>query len=315
MGTGGIAARHLAALQAIGAEVVAHVSRDAGRAGAAAEKWGGTGYDDVHKMLDVETPDALWICVPPAAHGEPELAALERGVPLFVEKPLSASAPDAERLAAAVRTAGIPVAVGYHFRAFDHVAAVREELTGRTVELVRGAWHGETPAPAWWRNKTASGGQLVEQATHVLDLARHLAGEADAVCAGVSGGGQASGDAASDVDRATAAMVRFRGGAIGTFTATRILSGATDVGLELYCDGIRIAVDRTSASFTTAAGTRTVAATGDPFVTENRAFLHAVQTGDAGAVLCTYDDALATHRLCCDLQGMADATTEGGRSE
>lgn len=306
-GTGAMAARHLAALgRAGGTTVAGHLSRDLARANAAAEQWGGHGYDDIDKMLYTEAPDALWICVPPDAHGELEMAALRRGVPLFIEKPLAAGIADAERIAAAVAEAAIPVAVGYHFRAFGHVRAARAELAGRTVELVRGAWHGETPAPLWWRDRARSGGQMVEQATHVVDLARHLVGEATVECAAAVRGDGDPADGGSDVSRVTAAILRFAGGAVGAFSATRILDAAADVGLELYCDGLKVVIDRRQATFTTGSGTRTIIAQDDAFVAENQAFLTAVRTGDPGAVLCGYDDALRTHRLCCQMQQRAE---------
>ena len=50
-------------------------------------------------MLDAEGLDAAYVCVPPFAHGAPELAVFERGLPFFVEKPLAADLETAEQIA------------------------------------------------------------------------------------------------------------------------------------------------------------------------------------------------------------------------
>ena len=44
--------------------------------------------------------------------------------------------------------------------------------------MIVGEYHVGTPAARWWRRRAESGGQFVEQACHLVDLARVLAGEA-----------------------------------------------------------------------------------------------------------------------------------------
>jgi predicted dehydrogenase len=56
-------------------------------------------------------------------------------------------------------------------------------MAGRTVRLVHGTWLDKVPPVAWWTDPTRSGGQVVEQAVHVLDLARVLVGEVREVTA------------------------------------------------------------------------------------------------------------------------------------
>src|SRR4051794_12654755 len=60
--------------------------------------------------------DALWVCVPPFAHGTIEERAAATGVGLFVEKPLGLTVADARRVHSAVTAAAIPTAVGHHWR-------------------------------------------------------------------------------------------------------------------------------------------------------------------------------------------------------
>src|SRR5579862_4202549 len=51
--------------------------------------------------------DAVYVCVPPFAHGAPEAAILAAGVPLFVEKPLAVTGETAEHIGTQVDAAGV----------------------------------------------------------------------------------------------------------------------------------------------------------------------------------------------------------------
>ncbi len=57
-------------------------------AGDLAASCGARVVPDVAGVL-AEGPDAVYVCVPPFAHGPAERAVIEAGIPLFVEKPIS----------------------------------------------------------------------------------------------------------------------------------------------------------------------------------------------------------------------------------
>ena len=44
---------------------------------------GAKAYSNVEQMLDATKPDAVYICVPPFAHGEIEAQVVERGIPFW----------------------------------------------------------------------------------------------------------------------------------------------------------------------------------------------------------------------------------------
>jgi myo-inositol 2-dehydrogenase/D-chiro-inositol 1-dehydrogenase len=83
----GLHAGSLAGLQ--GVEVAAVADPLPGRAEALAARVGARAYPDHRRMLNAEPLDGVYVCVPPFAHGPPELAVLERGLALFVEKPIA----------------------------------------------------------------------------------------------------------------------------------------------------------------------------------------------------------------------------------
>src|SRR5262249_39660859 len=70
------------------------------------------------QLFDGAKLDAVLICSPSQTHAEVTLAALERGLDVFVEKPMCITLGDADRIIEARRRAGKVVQVGYMKR-FD----------------------------------------------------------------------------------------------------------------------------------------------------------------------------------------------------
>lgn len=296
IGTGAFARRHLQVLSSEpDVQIVGHVSARPDRAKAAAKEWGGQAYANAADLVDGARPDAVWISIPSSAHGAIEETLVDAGVPFFVEKPIAVDIGTAESIARKLARTPVIAAVGYHWRAMDTVPEVRSVLARHPVRLVQGAWLDTLPSSRWWHRRATGGGQIIEQATHPIDLARSLVGEAKIL-------GMTEGDARSeeiDVAMATAALLRFDNGAPAVFTATNVLEGPAAVYLQLACDGLLITILRHQVTYDTGREKRDVPVRNDPIVDENRAFLAAVRAGDQSKVFCTYPDALESHRLCC----------------
>jgi predicted dehydrogenase len=145
---------------------------------------------------------------------------------------------------------------------------------------------------------------MVEQATHLLDLARHLVGEARVLHAVADRPPRAT-HPDLDVASVSTAALRFASGALGTVTATCLLGASARVELQLMREGELITVTQGSVTYDDGRERREVRVVGDPVAAEDRAFLDAVRAGDPAAVVCTYEDALGTHRLAHDV---ADAS-------
>ena len=294
LGAGGVGARHARTLAGFAdVELVGICDPDAAAREALAGPLGVPSLDDLDELLRAR-PDAVWICVPPFAHGGPEEAVLAAGLPFFVEKPLAADLPTAERVARAVAGAGLPTATGYHWRHLDTVDRARAALAGAAVRLVQARWWGSTPPPAWWSREGASGGQVVEQATHVLDLLRVLAGEVAEVTGLAAGSTRAS----RDVPDATAAVLRLESGAVGTVSTSCVLSGPTAAGLELLADGLAVELTETSLRVRTATGDTGEQPAVDPRHAVDRAFVDVLAGGPPAPGLVDVGEALRTHRLC-----------------
>lgn len=305
IGAGGIARRHLAVLiKESGVEIAAHTGGGNATATENARVYGGRAYPELATLLDGERIDAAWVCVPPGSHGEIERTLIAREIPFLVEKPLAADDASPEALAGEIAASGLPVAVGYHFRALDTLDDLRQELTTRPPQMVIGAWHGSMPGVPWWRKQALSGGQTVEQATHLFDLARFLVGEGEVVAAQatyppkpVLPGG--------DVVGVSAALLRFDSGQPGSFTSTCLLGASTPAYLQFICEGLLVTITQQAVTYDRAGERREVRTGVDPFVVENRAFLDAVRAGNEGGIFSTYADALKTHRLVCAVRAAA----------
>ena len=93
IGTGGISRPHRKHLKNMDdVEVVAMCDLEKDRVAEAAEEWNAAVYTDYKTMLENEEMDALYVCIPPFAHEEQEIIAAEKGIALFVEKPVSVTA-------------------------------------------------------------------------------------------------------------------------------------------------------------------------------------------------------------------------------
>lgn len=296
VGAGGIAARHIQALQEFPeVEIAAITSHSLEKAQELAAKCGPNTktYETYSELLDKEALDALYICTPPFAHGEFELEAIKRDIPLFVEKPLSADAETAEKIFEAIQAKGLVTAVGYQWRYLDTTELTQSLLAANPARMVLGCWLDALPSPYWWKIDNLSGGQMVEQTTHMFDLSRVLIGEIKRVYAL----GWHSGSTQDEVDRVTTATVEFDNGVIGTFSSTSLLPSLYRRGLEFFCEGRTIALAYQEVTIDEGPNQRrTEKVAVDPFVRENRDFLEAI-TGGENRIRCDYAEAMKTHRV------------------
>jgi predicted dehydrogenase len=295
VGAGGVAKRHarvLAGLPNVQLVGVTDVVPQAAR-GLAAD-YGASVRPDVAALL-ADGVDAIYVCVPPFAHGPAERAVIDAGVPLFVEKPIEIKLDKARGTAALIAERGLLTAVGHHWRYSAVVERARKVLGDRPIRLVCGAWLDKVPPVAWWPHRDRSGGPVVEQTAHVLDLARHLAGDVTEVNAVGSGIPPAIDGA--DIDGATAATLRFAGGAVGTLAATCVLGWKQRAGLEIYADGLALAITEDRLTVRDGDGEWSMDTEPDAArVAVDRAFIEAVR-GAGDDVRVPYAEALRTHAL------------------
>ncbi|HET6387046.1 MAG TPA: Gfo/Idh/MocA family oxidoreductase [Armatimonadota bacterium] len=257
---------------------------------AAANDTGASFYTDHRALLDRGDLDAVYISVPVFAHGAPEFDAIERGIPFLVEKPVALEMAMAQEIAARVEKRGLITAVGYQLRYAGTVDRARELLAGKRVGLVVGKYWCDSGAgdpSRWVRQMSRSGGQLVEQATHTIDMMRYLVGEIEEVfCVSVS-------RVLDQIDCPdfNAITLKFKNGAAGSLTT----SWASSIGWS-NANVLDILYENALLNWTY--GKLTVQSDGaveetSPNVGDiDRVFIDAVQRGDAAGIRSPYSDAV-----------------------
>jgi predicted dehydrogenase len=224
LGCGSIGARHANATAALAGQMqlVACCGRDAERVAAFARPYGATAYVDFRRMLDVAALDLLIVALPPFAHAGEVEAAARAGIHLLVEKPIALNLTRAKAMTDAAGEAGVVAACGFMYRfgdavaRWDRLAAAGE--TGR-VGLFTGQFHCQALHAEWWRERARSGGQMVEQLIHIVDLARHQLGEPQTVYARAANFFHRSTER-YDSDDASAMILGYDDGRIGVLNAT-----------------------------------------------------------------------------------------------
>jgi myo-inositol 2-dehydrogenase/D-chiro-inositol 1-dehydrogenase len=295
IGTGNIAQLHLQRLQQIeGAEIVALCDLDLERAEAAQKKFGGIAYNDSHQMLDKERLDAVYVCIPPFAHLDQELEAVERGIHLYVEKPITLDVELGKRIEQAIQQRGVIAACGYNWRYLDTVERLKSLVDQEPIGLAVGHWFGGVPRASWWKNRYQSGGQLVEQTTHIVDLARYLLGNVAEV--GAYGfQGLINDIPGYNIEDASVVVLKFQGGTIGTITSSCLLTGGGGTaGLTLLGRDLRVDCEAGKLRIERLRQVQEFIPEGDPYLRASQAFLEAVATGDGTGIRSTYADGLRT---------------------
>jgi len=306
IGAGGIAHRHFGVLETMpDVAVVAVADPDQGRAEDAARRMGATPYPDLDTMLADADLDAVYICVPPFAHGPAERACIASGLPFFVEKPISLDLSLAEEIAEEVAAAGLITAVGYHWRYLDTMDEARAHLAHNPAHLMQGFWIDQTPPPEWWWREDHSGGQVVEQATHIIDAARFLAGDVTEVF-GLSAHRERGDFPGLTVPTATAATLRFASGAVANLGSTCLLRWNHRVGLHVFSDAMALEITDHDLMVDVGQGRPVRHAQGDPVWREDRDFVEAVM-GRENRIRCPYAEALETHRVALAITRSAQA--------
>ena len=128
IGTGFIGAVHIEQLRRLGnVEVVALVKTHdpQGKAQALCVP---KGYSDYREMIDRENLDSVHICTANNSHYAIADYALDRGLHVICEKPLTLTAAEADKLAAKAKEKGLVNAVNYNCRYYPMVYQMREMI-------------------------------------------------------------------------------------------------------------------------------------------------------------------------------------------
>jgi predicted dehydrogenase len=137
-------------------------------------------YTDFHDLFKENRLDLVLICLPPFCHSDEVEIAANHGVNILIEKPIALTSEHAWRMVEAVEKAGVTTQVGFMFRfglAIERLKAMIADETAGQVGLMTTRYFCNALHAPWWRMRDKSGGQIVEQVIHMVDLMRYLMGD------------------------------------------------------------------------------------------------------------------------------------------
>lgn len=238
VGTGWFGRMHAEKLASMeGVNVAAFCATSSEKAAIAAQPYrDARGYTSINDMLDDRKLDAVYICVPPFAHGEIELVLIERGIPFLVEKPIGLNIDTPQSILEKVEQSGLITSAGYHFRYMEGTDRARQILQERSIGMALGYWMGSMPGVSWWRSMQGSGGQFVEQTTHIVDLLRYLLGEVTEVYAAYGNRIMAEKEEGVTVPDVGTVTLKLASGSVATISNTCAIAGGDRAGLHIYTD-------------------------------------------------------------------------------
>ncbi len=173
LGTGGISGAHVRGWQSVeDAQITALCDIRPEQM----EKYDGLGavkYTDADEMLEKERLDILDICLPTYLHVEYSLKALERGIHVLCEKPVSLRAEDVEDIYEAAQRNGVRFMAAQVVRFWPEYAALKEICeSGKYGKLLSGSMSRLGVYPRWSRewylDESLSG--LVPFDLHIHDV-------------------------------------------------------------------------------------------------------------------------------------------------
>lgn len=321
IGTGGVSPAHLNYLKTRkGVRIAALCDIRADQVAKRRKEYGGTAFTDFRKMLDKTRLDAVWICTPPSVRKDPLIACADRGIPVFCEKPVEHNAAKGRAISAALARRKAKVQIGYVFRYVPVVNALRRAIKNDSIHMVQSVYGCNVSLtmglPNWFYDKAKSGGALVDQGTHNLDLLRFLFGEIRTIH-GLAANPVRKKTGRYTIDETIGLLFQFRNGMLGTHNHTWVenswrneivLSGENHIYRVDLNKGYLIADGKPFAHAKSAKNTLLPAAGTANQIWfqddgssihqhENEYFLKQVTSGNWSQNLSTYADGLKTFQL------------------
>ncbi|SFT14621.1 Gfo/Idh/MocA family protein [Paenibacillus sp. BC26] len=269
-------------------------------------------YEDFNTMLEKETLDAVYICLPPYAHQGQVEAAASKSIAVFLEKPIALNTEIAERMTAAVEGAGVVSQVGYHNRfgaAVKELKRLIEDGTAGIPTLFDGRYDCNSLHSSWWSDRNLSGGQVFEQVIHTYDLAMYFLGTPDKI-SGFTANLNHREAVGYTVEDTSAAVIRFRSGAMASITASNCaVPGEWNCSFTVICSKLTAYfTSANDAEFVFTGGSenarQTFASELDVYEDETVAFIAALR--GEGPEVCPIREGLRSLRLVENVMQSAD---------
>jgi predicted dehydrogenase len=197
---------------------------------------------DWRRVIDDSEIDVVDICTPNDTHCEIAIAAAQAGKAILCEKPLARNIDEAENMVRSVKKAHVVNMVCHNYRRIPAIVLAKRMIErgdlGERIFHLRARyaqdWIVDPNFPLVWRlqSNVAGSGALGDIFSHIVDLARYLAGEFKEVCAimetfvkqrPLEKNRRVKGKVT--VDDAVTTIGRLKNGALASLEATRFAPG------------------------------------------------------------------------------------------
>lgn len=205
---------------------------------------------DWKRLVQNDELDLVDICAPNNLHAPVALGAIKAGKHVLCEKPMALNVEEAKRMYEEAEIAGIVHMMIFNYRFLPALSLAKELISNGKLGKIHHFnavylqdWLVDPKFPMVWRHdvKTTGSGAHGDMNAHIIDLARFLLGEFEAVTGlqkvFIKERPLANGNGTGTVtaDDATLFMARFQNGAVSSFNATRFANGRKNyMGLEIF---------------------------------------------------------------------------------
>jgi len=230
IGAGGLArTAHMPALKKIKqAELAALCDIDKKRVDKLAKDWQvGEVYYDYRDLLKSRNIDAVLVTSPNAYHKEHSVAAAIAGKHVFCEKPIAINLEDADKIVNSCRENKVKLQIGFSERFWNQVKIAKDLIDSESIGPVKSfasiftvSEEDVDEIDTDFRDNLnlCGGGCIIDATSHQIDMAYHLVGGIDRVCALVK---HSVGGFCSKFEDNGMILCDFKSGATGSFLTNR----------------------------------------------------------------------------------------------
>ena len=203
----------------------------------------GACFDDYRQAIDRPEVDLVSICLPPSAHAETAIFALEAGKHVLLEKPMAPSLEECDAILAAAARSGARLSVvsqnRFQTTMFRLKHVLDSTLAGRILHAAVNSywWRGQNYYDLWWRGtwEKEGGGCTLNHAVHHVDLLLWMMGMPQSVSARFANLNHDN----SETEDFSTAVLTYKTGALAQLTASLVHHGE-DQELIFQCEKARL---------------------------------------------------------------------------
>ncbi len=221
------------------AKVVAICARNESVLSAQAEQSGAAPYTDYRGLLNDTDVDAVDICLPHSLHAKVALASLEAGKHVLVEKPLTLTLGEADRIIETAKGRGLKLMVAENMRfvrAYEVAKGLIDKGEIGKISYARayaGGPNDQLMDPKDWRGKLdlAGGGTMIDDGIHCFYLLRWLVGDVNRIFASTN---KFVRESPREVEDNAVGTIWFSNGAMGVFSFSNTTASPWTEQVELF---------------------------------------------------------------------------------